>query len=168
MDAYFAIASLRAVHEYSDEPVPDAAMRRILEAGRAAGSSQNRQPWQFYVARKRHTLDRMADTVYAPENLNRCRAAVTIVTSGKGGFDSGRCGQNMMLAAWADGIGSSPNGVREPDKLAGILGLSGEQTAVTVLSFGHPIKPPRLSGDATGTLARIKRKPLDELVVWVD
>ncbi|HEV3310955.1 MAG TPA: nitroreductase family protein [Chloroflexota bacterium] len=168
MDAYFAIASLRAVHEYSDEPLPDDALRRILEAGRAAGSSQNKQPWQFYVARDRTTLDRMAETVYAPENLHRCRAAVAIVLTGKGGFDAGRCGQNMMLAAWADGIGSSPNGVREPAELATILGLSDERSAVMVLSLGYPIKPPRSAGDTEGVLKRIKRNPLDELVVWVD
>ncbi|MGO9888161.1 MAG: nitroreductase family protein [Solirubrobacteraceae bacterium] len=44
------MASKREVRGYSDRPVPDAVVRRILEAGRIAGSSRNRQPWRFLVA----------------------------------------------------------------------------------------------------------------------
>ena len=43
---------------------------------------------------------------------------------GKGptGFDAGRAAQNMMLAAWGDGIGSCPNGIANPEALAAVLG----------------------------------------------
>ena len=49
VDAFLAVASKREVRGYSDRPVPDAAVRRILEARRIAGSSRNRQPWRFLV-----------------------------------------------------------------------------------------------------------------------
>jgi nitroreductase len=168
MDAYFAVVSLRTVREYSDRPIPDDALSRILEAGRTSGSSQNKQPWRFYVVRRRETLNRMAEAVYAPDNLRGCQVAVAIVTSGKGGFDIGRCAQNMMLAAWSDGIGSAPNGIKDGEILRPLLGLEPDQAVVTVLSLGYPTKPIKTSGDIDGILGRIKRKPLDELALWVD
>jgi nitroreductase len=168
MDAYYDIVSLRAVREYSERPISDKAVERILQAGRAAGSSQNRQPWTFFVVRSPETLDQIAETVYAPENLRHAQLAIAISTSGKGSFDIGRCAENMMLAAWSEGIGSSPNGIRDAEALAPILGTKAEHSIVTVLSFGCPAKPARTSGDVQGILQRIKRKPLDDIVVWVE
>jgi len=168
MDAYYDIVSLRTVREYADQPVADEALNRILQAGRASGSSQNRQQWQFYVARSREILGRIAETVYAPDNLKRCRLAIAIASTGKGGFDIGRCAQNMMLAARAVGVASAPNGVKDAEALGAILGLAGGQSVVTVLSLGHPVNPFRTTGDTEGILRRIDRKPLEELVVRVD
>jgi nitroreductase len=49
MDAYLALASKRDQRDYAETPVPEDAVRRILDAGRIAGSSKNRQPWPFLV-----------------------------------------------------------------------------------------------------------------------
>ena len=49
MDAFLAVASKREVRRYADRPIPEDVQRRILEAGRVAGSSKNRQPWRFVV-----------------------------------------------------------------------------------------------------------------------
>ncbi len=49
MDAYLAVASKRDQREYAERPVPTDAVRRILDAGRIAGSAKNRQPWRFLV-----------------------------------------------------------------------------------------------------------------------
>ena len=40
---------------------------------------------------------------------------VAIVVSGKGpiSFDAGRAAQNMLLAAWNEGVGGSPNGISD-------------------------------------------------------
>jgi hypothetical protein len=39
---------------------------------------------------------------------------VALVLGGKGhvSFDAGRCAQNMLLAAWNESVGGSPNGLR--------------------------------------------------------
>ncbi|MGH2950021.1 MAG: nitroreductase family protein [Solirubrobacteraceae bacterium] len=46
MDAYLAVASKRDQREYAERPIPEDAVRRILDAGRIAGSAKNRQPWR--------------------------------------------------------------------------------------------------------------------------
>jgi nitroreductase len=140
-----------------------------LQAGRATGSSQNRQLWRFYVSRARSTLDALSETVYAPANLRGCQAAIAVTTTARSTFDAGRCAQNMALAAWSDGIGSSPNSARDVEGARRILGAGEDETIATILSLGYPARPwtPR-ADDIDGILQRIKRKPLEELTVWVD
>ena len=56
MDAFAALRTLLAVRSYQAKPVPDAVVRRILEAGRLTGSAMNRQPWHFIVVKNPETL----------------------------------------------------------------------------------------------------------------
>jgi nitroreductase len=44
VDTFLAIASKRDTRRYAEAPVPDDVQRRILDAGRIAGSAVNRQP----------------------------------------------------------------------------------------------------------------------------
>ncbi|HZT97577.1 MAG TPA: nitroreductase family protein [Chloroflexota bacterium] len=168
MDTFLAIASLRAVREYADRPLSEDSIGRILEAARATGSSQNKQPWRFYVVGSQALRERLAEAVYAPENLRRCALAVAIAMTSKSGFDAGRVAQDMMLAAWDDGIGSVPNGIRGPERVAEILALSDAEAVATILSFGYPAHARGPVSDAESHLGRIKRKPVEELVVRLD
>src|SRR5919204_6112635 len=98
MDAYVAVASKREVRRYDGRPLPDDAVRRVLEAGRVAGSSRNRQARRFVVLSDR---ERAAAAVHVPSNVLDAALVVAIVIGGKGptAFDAGRAAQNMMLAA---------------------------------------------------------------------
>lgn len=166
MDAVLALASKREVRDYSAEGLSDASVSRILEAGRIAGSSRNRQPWRFYVVGG-ELQDRLAEQVYAPHNVRGAALVVAITVQGRGptAFDAGRAAQNMMLAAWNEGIGSCPNGMPDPDATAQLLGAQAEERPVTVISFGYParaIDPQRRSPEEW--IARADRKPAEEVV----
>jgi nitroreductase len=167
VDAYLAIVSKREVRQYADRPLPDDAVRRILEAGRVAGSSRNRQSRRFVALRDKALIDRAASGVYNPENLRGAALVVAIITRGKGpsSFDAGRAAQNMMLAAWNEGIGSSPNGIADAEILADVLGHAGDESLVIVLSFGYPARPldpQRRSPEEW--IERADRLPFDEVV----
>ena len=169
MDAYLALASIRVVRKYSDEPISDAALRRILQAGRATGSSRNRQNWIFYVIRKREVLNQVAETVSSPANIKGCQVAIAVVSTTKSAFDAGRAAQNIMLAAWADGIGSCPNASRDRDETKRILGVPDDFSIPIILSIGHPAEPvgPQ-DDDPDAILSRIDRKPLEDIVRLID
>jgi nitroreductase len=168
VDAYLAIASRREVRNYSDQAVPEEVQRRILDAGRVSGSSQNRQQWRFVWVTDRELLDRLAEMVFVASNLRACAFAVAIAVSGKGptSFDAGRAAQNMLLAAWNEGVGSSPNGM--PDRAAAgeVLGLSEGEEPVIVLTFGYPARPGRdpESRPAEEWIEAADRKPFEEVV----
>src|SRR3989475_12784011 len=116
MDAYLAVVSKREVREYTDRQIPDDILTKIMQAGRAAGSSKNTQPWRFVVLRDREHRRKLARSIMAPRNLEGCAAAVAIVLLNERlRFDAGRVAQNMMISAWALGGGSCPNSVR-PDQ----------------------------------------------------
>lgn len=167
MDAYLAVVSKREVREYQDRPVPDDVLERILEAGRASGSSKNTQPWRFIVVTDRERLRELARSVSRPANLEGCPVAVAIAMTAGGPFDAGRTAQNMMVAAWDLGVGTCPNTPRDPEAIHRALGVPDGVKVVTILSLGYPAqgepRPPR-KASSKGVLTRIKRAPLDQLV----
>jgi nitroreductase len=169
LDAFLDIISVRVIREYADRPIPPENLQRILEAGRVTGSSVNRQEWKFYVARNPDRLADLADAVYAPDNIKGCKVAIAVTTTARNQFDAGRCIQDMILAAWADGIGSCPNGVRDEATAKGLLHVPAQESITSILSLGYPAQStvPK-KDDLDGILRRIKRKSLEEVTVWVD
>jgi len=59
MNTLEAIAARRSIRKFKDTPVPDEAIRTILQAAIQAPSAKNRQPWRFVVVRG----DRRAEMV---------------------------------------------------------------------------------------------------------
>ena len=171
MDAWLTIASRREVREYAPAELGDELERRILEAGRIAGSSRNSQPWTFVVIRGEAARERAAEAVYQSDNVKGAAFVVAIVVSGKGrvDFDAGRAAQNMLLEAWADGIGGCPNGVSDTDAMAELLGLEDGEKVAILLTFGRPAKPrdpARRSPEQW--LERADRRPFGDVVRELD
>jgi nitroreductase len=158
VDVYLAIASKRDQREYADAPIPEEVVRRILDAGRLSGSSQNSQRWEFVIVDT--AQQQLAQTVWAPTNVLGAKLAVAICGDAQG-VDVGRCAQNMMLCAWGEGVTSCPNGIRDRAAATEICGAD----VKLVLTFGYPAHPRHAeSRPAPEWSARAKRKPLDELV----
>lgn len=167
MDAYLAVASKREVRSYAERPVDADVERRILEAGRVAGSSKNRQARRFVVLRDPELVERATACVYASDNVRGATLVVAIVVGGKGptSFDAGRAAQNMMLAASNEGVGSCPNGIADAAGLQAVVGHADDEQVATVLTFGYPASPrdpERLSAEEW--IARADRKPYAEVV----
>ncbi len=166
VDTSLAIASKRDSRAYSSEPVPEDVRARILDAGRLAGSARNRQPWKLVVV-EGSLRDRLAETVYAPDNVRGATFVVAVSASGQGpvAFDCGRAAQNMLLAAWNDGVVSCPNGIADTDAAAGLLGLGDEDDLQIVLSFGYPVAERDPTSRTTAEWsAAANRRPLDDVV----
>ena len=157
MDVYLAVASRREVREYTDAPIPSEIVHRILDAGRLSGSSQNKQQWEFVIVSDHEALSK---AVYAPGNL---LGATLVVALAGAAFplDMGRAAQNMMLAAWNEGIGSCPNGISDAELAERLVGAP----VRIILTFGYPAKPrdPN-SHTAEEWSDRAKRKPFDDVV----
>jgi nitroreductase len=158
MDAYQAIISKRDRREYDGRPIPEDVLHRILQAGRMAGSSSNSQPFRFIVLREQASKDKLAPAGPGTAPLVKAPLAIVIVLErGRRDFDVGRAAQNMMVAAWAEGIHSCPIGLREEAIASAALGLPDTHVAAIGIAFGYP------AADARPPESR-PRLPLEELV----
>ncbi|HXG40449.1 MAG TPA: nitroreductase family protein [Candidatus Limnocylindrales bacterium] len=149
MDVAEAIRTLRAVRRFADRPIDRPALDRILDAGRRAGSSKNRQERDFVLVRDRATLGELARVGPYAGHVAGAAAAVALVVPATPRpailFDLGLAAQNMVLAAWAQGVGSCPATVYEPDLARRLLGYPDDRACPFLLSFGYPADPSDLS-----------------------
>jgi nitroreductase len=142
MDAFEAVRTLLAVRSYQDKPVPDAVVRRIVEAGRLTGSGMNLQPWHFIVVRDRDTLRRLGALASSGPYVAQAPLAIVVATD-KSRFavsDASRAIQSMLLTAWADGVGSNWVGFGGLAKVKAVLDIPASLEVLAILPFGYPAR----------------------------
>ena len=170
MEILLAIASRRDERGTLPDPLPNEVVLRLLDAGRLSGSSKNGQPWVFAIPGSRARIEDLATSVFVPDNVLNAGLVVAILVAGKGpvSFDAGRAAQSILLAAWAEGLASCPNGIADTDAARRALDASEDETPVIVLSFGFPAKPRDVNvRSAAEWSERANRKPLEEVVRWL-
>ena len=59
MDALDVIMTRRSVRQFTDQPVDDDAIEKILKAAMSAPSARNEQPWHFVVINDRNILNKI-------------------------------------------------------------------------------------------------------------
>ena len=166
MNVSDAIRTKRAVRQFQDRPLPDEAVRAILDAGRRAQSSKNTQPWHFIVVRQRDTLQALSQMGAYAGHLAGAALAIVLASPDPAqrwwvGFDLGQCAANMQLAAWEQGIGSGIASIYEPERAGPLLGVPDKLLCHVALSFGYP----RAEADDQKP-ARRGRRPLADVVHW--
>src|SRR5258705_13094296 len=143
MDVSGAVRTLRAGRGYQDKPIPEAAVRRIVEAGRLTGSGMNRQPWHFIVVRDGETLRRLGALASSGPYVAQAPLAIVVATD-RTRFavsDASRAIQSMLLTAWADGVGSNWVGFGGLDNAKALLDIPANLDVLAILSFGYPARP---------------------------
>jgi nitroreductase len=143
MEVFDAVRTLLAVRGYQDKPIPEAVVRRIVEAGRLTGSGMNRQPWHFIVVRERETLRSLGAVASSGSYVAQAALAIVVATD-KTRFavsDASRAIQSMLLTAWADGVGSNWVGFGGLEKAKPLLDVPAGLEVLAILPFGYPARP---------------------------
>jgi nitroreductase len=145
-----AIRTKRAVRAFTEQPLPDGDLQAIVNAGRRAQSSKNRQAWHFILIQDRDTLTALSELGQFAGQLAGAPAAVAILTPDPAErwsvmFDAGQAAAYMQLAAWELGIGSCPVTIYEPEPARELLGFPAQMHLRAVLSLGYPADPAALS-----------------------
>ncbi len=154
MDVFDGIRTLLAVRRYVDRPVPEAIIRKIVEAGRLTGSAMNLQPWHFIVVQEAATLRRLGSLARSGPYIAQAPLAIAVVVE-KTGYavsDASRAIHSMLLVAWSEGIGSNWVGFGGLQTVNALLGVPAELDVLAILPFGYP-------ADRIGR-CRKNRKPL--------
>jgi nitroreductase len=163
------IKSMRAVRQFADRAIPDEVLRDILDTGRWTGSAKNTQPWDLVVVKNRETLTALSKCGQFAWHLAGAPLAIGLVMRGDdawSGMDEGRLMQNLMLAAWAHGVGSCigsiyPDGNQQ--RARELLGIPEDRYLRTMLSIGYPASPQALRLPPNAGIPR-GRRPLEDVV----
>ncbi len=166
MDVLDAIRLKRSVRQFAPTPLPDEAVRTILNAGRRAQSSKNTQPWQFVAVTDKDILAQLAQTGDFAGHLAGAALGVVLVAPDEPErhdwlmFDLGQAASYMQLAATELGIGSAIATIYHPDQAQAILGVPAGYRCDVALSFGYPADTSVLSAAPR----QGGRNPLDAMV----
>lgn len=143
MNVLEAIRTKRAVREFRKEPIPEKDVLAILNAGRRAQSSKNRQAWRFIAIQDRETLKKVSKMGTFAGHIAGAALGVLILTPPPAKFygalfDAGQAAAYMQLAAWELGIASCLATLHKPDKAYELLDIPEEWQVLMAISFGYP------------------------------
>jgi len=171
MDLKDAVYGRRAVRDYASDPVSDEVVTSLIEAAVQAPSAMNQQPWTFTVVRDQVLLNRVSRASKAymlgnasagsvPPNLSEklndpdfhifyhAPVLIVVAATADGPWiveDCALAAQNLMLSAFAQGLGSCWIGFAQkwlgtPDGKAA-LGIPAAHVPVAPIIVGRPKAP---------------------------
>jgi len=158
VDTFEAIRTALAVRQFQDKPIPQEVMRQIIEAAHLTASSMNGQPWHFIVVQDRDMLKKLGAVAKSGPYIAQAPLAIVvgIEQSPYGVSDASRAIQDMILAAWSQGVGSNWVGFHGLTEVNPLLGIPPEIEVFAIVPFGYPVKQIGAGHKA--------RKPLGEVV----
>lgn len=137
-----------SVRAYKPDPIEEATLNQILEAGRVAPTACNYQPQQIYVVRSEENRKKLAAvspcTFDAPVILVVCyntdRDAKSRLMPGYtfGEMDASIVCTHMMLQAWELGVGSCWVGMFNAEEVSKALALPNNVHVAALLPMGYP------------------------------
>lgn len=158
MDVFEAIRTILAVRRFTDKPLPEGFAAHIIEAAQLTSSSKNGQPWHFIVVEDRGALQKLGTLARTGPYIAQSQLAIAVAMepSPFAVSDGSLAIHSMMLAAWAEGVGSNWVGFSNSLKeAAGFLGIPEDYDLIGIVPFGYPENP--------GGRGKKRRKPLAEI-----
>ncbi len=74
-----AIQNRKSVRKYSDKPIDNTTLKKILEAGRLAPSWVNVQPWKFIVVKNQDVKDLLSEAAGGQKQVQTAQAVICCV-----------------------------------------------------------------------------------------
>ena len=143
-EIYNTILARRSIRKFMDKKVSHEDIRTLLEAGMAAPSACNLQPWSFVVVDDDERLNALYDCAeqgkyHAPLSIIICGTNSHIPWEGDAWlFDIGACAQNIMLECVELGLASVCIGGFDEERLKEIFTIPEEVQPVCILEIGYP------------------------------
>jgi len=186
MKLYKLFLSRRSIRQFSPKPISRDILEKLVNAARLAPSAANLQPLEFIVVEEEELRKKIFDCLRwaayitpqgNPRPGHEPMAYVVILVNTeikeKGyEYDAGAAIENMILAAWGQGIGSCWLLSIERNKIRERLGIPMTYKIDSVLALGYPDEEPiaeimedsvKYWKDSTGRLHVPKRR-LEEII----
>lgn len=183
---YQATIQRRTIRRFKQKEIPETAILKWIESARMAPSAANIQPCEYIIVHKKDVADLIFPCLkwagyIAPEGdpPAAARPVVYVIVlinqeldKGRGATDAAAAIQNLILAAWDEGVGSCWLGSVDRNQLKKIVILPDRYSIDSVIALGYPDETPvvetmqksiRYWKDQDGTL-HVPKRPLDQIV----
>jgi nitroreductase len=166
METWDAIRARRNVRSYRPDPVPDADLERIAEAGWRAPSASNRQHWDFVLVTDREQLKKLSTVWRGAGHIAGAAAAFALVIPQPDDermrvidqYDLGQATYAMMVAAADLGIGTGHSSVGDQEAAREILGVPADRDVAYLIGVGYPADRP------LRPIVKPNRRPFNEVL----
>jgi nitroreductase len=157
------LCRLRAVKDYTAEPVSQEALDAILEVGRWTATGSNRQNTEVIVIRDPAVRQQLGAWGAAPA-AGAAVVLLLVVKDDASAMDEGRMAERLCLGAAAVGLGSTVATIKNegPDEVKTLLGIPTEHRVRTLVAIGHTDAEARRARLAGPQRSPTGRKPLSE------
>jgi nitroreductase len=146
MDFLTLATSRYSVRKYTDRPIEDEKMKRILEAGRVAPTAANRQPQRIYLIKSKQQRDKIKEftkydfnsPMYMIVGYDKSVSWKSRYDGHDGGsVDSAIVATHMMLQAWESGIATTWIASFDPLIMKETMELPSDFEPVLMFSIGY-------------------------------
>jgi len=147
-----AIKNRRSTRAFTNEPVSDKEVEKLIDAARCAPSAGNIQPWEFIVIRDPKIKKRIAQAALDQTFIEEAPVVIIVCAStsrssrgyGSRGMnlyclqDTAAATQNILLAAHALGLATCWVGAFREDETQKVVNLPNDIRPVAIIPVGHP------------------------------
>lgn len=162
MDVFEVIKERRSIRKYKkDISIDKKILEEIVDAGKYAASARSEYPWKFVVLVSRERIKELTEIVGSNGKFMVDASAVIVVTCKDTKYyieDGSAATQNILLAAYAKGIGTCWIAGDKKDycgKVLEFVNAPQGHKLVSIISCGLPDEKP------------VKQKPdLKDIMVW--
>jgi len=157
MDLFKAIKNRRSVRAFTGEEVSDEEVEKLIDAAGMAPSAGNIQPWKFVVVRKSEIKRKLVEAALNQTFLEEAPVVIVVCADetqsnegyGKRGTtlyclqDTAAATQNLLLAAYALGLGTCWIGAFSEEQVRKTLKTPPTVRPVAIIPVGHAVERPR-------------------------
>ena len=143
------VLSRRSIRRYEEKDIPSDILEKIIEAGRQAPSTANRQPRRFIILTDYEIKKELSKGLFnrflknSPVVIVGCANPKDLLTGKWASIDTAISLQNMVVAAWTLGIGSCWIGDFKEEKVKQLLNIPAKWKVVALVTFGYPAEKPK-------------------------
>jgi nitroreductase len=168
LDLFEAIRQRRSIRAYTKEDVSEEEVKKLINAARWAPSAGNIQPWEFIIVRNAETKRKLSAAALDQTSIEEAPVVIVVCANqkrsawgyGQRGVtlyclqDTAAATQNLLLAAYALGLGTCWIGAFQEDEARQALNVPMGVRPVAIIPVGNPAEKPLAPS----------RRPLTEIV----
>lgn len=155
MEVKEAIRGRRSIRRFQSKKIEDVLLVRLVESGAWAPSGGNAQTWVFIIVREPEMIEKIK--MVSPGMLSQPPAIIVVCQDKQAAYERGgelgrdimsimdtaMASENIMLQAFAEGLGSCPVLSFHKQGVQKLLNLPEQVVPGLLITLGYPAEKPR-------------------------